>query len=116
MRTTVATALLLLQFQPILGVALCSAMSGAEGNQMEAGCPMPGAAGGEDLFLGEGWSSPNTSHECVFAEACATPPNAVRVVRLAIVGVPAQYHLVSRPSDLILPTEGHSPPVPPPRP
>lgn len=116
MRAILATALLFLQFQPILGVALCSAMSGAEGDQMEAGCPMPGAAGGEDLHLGEGWSSPNTSHECVFAEACATPPNAVRVVRLAIVGVPAQYHLVSRPSDLILPTEAHSPPVPPPRP
>jgi hypothetical protein len=116
MRTLVATALLLVQFQPILGVALCRAMGGAEENQMEAGCPMPEAGGGNDIYLGEGWSSPNTSHECVFAEACATPPNAVRVVRLAIVSVPAQYHLVSRPSDLFLPTVGRSPPVPPPRP
>ena len=41
MRAFVATGLLLLQLRPMLGMALCRAFSGGDGDRMEIDCPMP---------------------------------------------------------------------------
>ena len=115
MRALVATALLLLQLQPVLGVALCSAMGGTDGDRMEADCPMPESGVGRDAKHTDGWSAPNTWHECVFAEACAPSPIVVHQARTGIVSLPLQFDAAVPLPDPLLPTEGRSPPVPPPK-
>lgn len=116
MRALVATAMLLVQLQPVLGVALCGAMGGTDADRMEVGCPMPESGVGRDSHHTEGWSAPNTSHECVFAEACAPSSTIVPSVRLAMVSLLPEFNAPVRLADLVLPTEGRSPPVPPPKP
>jgi hypothetical protein len=116
MRPLVALAMLLLQLQPVLGVALCSAMGGSDGGRMEAGCPMPELGGGGADYHTAGWSAPNTSHECVFAEACAPSPTVVHSAPPGVVSLPPHFDSVVRLPDILLPTEGRSPPVPPPKP
>lgn len=115
MRAFVATAMLLFQLQPVLGVALCSAMGGTDADRMEAGCPMPESGVGRAAYYNEGWSAPNNSHECVFAVACTPPSNVVPSLRPAMVTSPPEFNAPVRPADLVLPTEGRTPPVPPPR-
>jgi hypothetical protein len=82
---------------------------------MEAGCPMPGAAARLSSHPGDGWTAPDISHECVFSEACAPSPTVVHSVHLTIVALSREYETSVRLSDLLLPTEGRSPPVPPPK-
>jgi hypothetical protein len=115
MRAIVATAMLFLQLQPVLGVALCSAMGGSDGDRMEAGCPMPESAAGSANYHKEAWSAPDPSRACVFAEACAPSPTVANSAAPGIVSVPLQIDPVIRLPDLLLPTEGRSPPVPPPK-
>jgi hypothetical protein len=115
MRALVASAMLFLQLQPFLGVALCNAIGGAEGEGMEAGCPMPESGAGRGSSRTEAWSGPISSHECVFAEACAPSPTVVNPVHRGIVSLPAQFDASIRLSWLSLPTQGRSPPVPPPK-
>ena len=116
MRAFVGTAILLLQLQPVLGVALCGAMGGSDGKRMEAGCPMPEAEISRYAYHTDRWSAPNISHECVFAEACTPAPTLVHSARLTILALPLQFAPSVRLPDLLLPTEGRSPPVPPPKP
>jgi hypothetical protein len=115
MRAIVASAMLFLQLQSVLGVVLCSAMGGSDGERMEAGCPMPESAAGGANYHKEAWSAPDTSHECVFAEACAPSPTVANSAAPGIVGVPLQIDAVIRLPDFLLPTEDRSPPVPPPK-
>lgn len=115
MRVFVATAMLLLQLQPVLGVALCSAMGGSDGELMEAGCPMPESGSSNTDYQSEGWSAPLTSHDCVFAEACAPSPTIVHSASTGVVSLTPQFDAVLRFTRLHLPTEGRSPPVPPPK-
>lgn len=115
MRTLVATAMLLLQLQPVFGVALCSAMGGSEGGGMEAGCPMSKSGAGVGNSPPEGWSAPNPSHECVFSEACAPAPAIIHSAAPGIVSLQPQFDRFIPLPGLVLPTEGRSPPVPPPK-
>lgn len=115
MRALVASAILLFQLQPFLGAALCSALGRADGERMEAGCPMPESdAGGVDHRT-VGWSAPDISHACVFAEACAPSPTVVNSVGSGIVSLPPEFDGAVGLPDLFLPAEGRSPPVPPPK-
>lgn len=115
MRSFMATSLFFLQLQPLVGVALCSAMGGNDGARMEAGCPMPESTAALD-YRAAGWTAPSTSHDCVLAEACAPAPTIVYSVRPEIVSLPIQVESSPRFPDLDLPIAVRSPPVPPPKP
>ena len=117
MRVFVATVLLLLRTQPLLGAALCQFLSGGDGDRMEVGCPMPAAEGSVEVAPGATSEAAVTSvlHECVFAEICAPTPPAVGQAESMLIADLPERPLVSRPSAPTPPTEGRAPPVPPPR-
>ena len=117
MRVLVATVLLLLRTQPLLGAALCQFLSGGDGDRMEVGCPMPATDGSVEAAPGATGEPLMTSaiHKCVFAEICAPTPPAVGQAEHAVIAELPEHPLVSRPSVPTLPTEGRAPPVPPPR-
>ena len=117
MRAFVATVLLLLRTQPLLGAALCQFLSGEDGDRMDVGCPMPATDGSVEVAPSATNEAVVTSalHECVFAEICAPTPPAVGQTESPLIADLPEHPLVSRPSAPTLPTEGRAPPVPPPR-
>src|SRR5688572_4882635 len=122
MRALAASFLLLLHLQPLAGVPLCLALGGAEGEGMEAGCPMPAASDEQPSApvaagpaLSAGLSTHAPAHGCIFSEACNTSSTTIRSVRLAVLSVPPHTEPVVWPSSHDLSIQDPSPPVPPPR-
>lgn len=116
MRVFVATVLLLLRTQPLLGAALCQFLSGGNGDRLEVGCPMPDTDGSVAEAPGAASEAVVTAtlHECVFAEICAPTPAVGQGESTVIAELP-EHSLVRQPSAPPRPTEGRAPPVPPPR-
>jgi hypothetical protein len=121
MRALAASFLLLLHLQPLAGVALCMALGGAEGEGMEAGCPMPVRSDeqhsaptmtGPVLSAGITHAS---SHSCIFSDACNTSSTSIRAVRHTVMSVPPHTERVVWPSSPDFSVQSPSPPVPPPR-
>ena len=119
MRQIVSALLLVSQLLPLAGALFCRIASGADGERMEAGCPMPEARsqpGESDP------SSPDPlvvtglpqSLDCVFAALCINQP-AVRPARQLEINTPTHFDAGTWSAEHFPPIENRAPPVPPPR-
>ena len=119
MRGLLSVLLLVAQFQPLAGVALCQGLARTGPGLMEDGCPMPEEDSGASRGLPEQSSvallTPATSpHDCVLADACLNAPPAVLPLELAFQPLP----LPAEPSFItgsgLHGFEDLPPPIPPP--
>ena len=114
-RIFVAAMMLLLQFEPVFGFALCDLIRGADPGRMEADCPTPDAReGSRDSGL-PGIGGVGGEQDCILAAACGHRPPAVRTASDTFVPVTTDFDRLSLPLDAIMPSAFPSPPVPPPR-
>ena len=120
MRAAVSVLLLLIQFQPLVGVALCQGLASADASLMEDGCPMPESTSDRmsqpvpdrpsDLTLAPAGSV----HDCAFAEAClnASPTAVPAMVAFRPVAPPHDQSF--RSMKALHGSEELPPPIPPP--
>jgi hypothetical protein len=116
MRAILAACLLLLQLEPLAGVAICRGLALASPEQMEDDCPMRGATPSQQAqgFTGPTISSHESPLDCVFTEAVLAGASALvrdrAELRLCVPPAEsASWHSASMRG-----TENPSPPVPPP--
>ena len=110
-----AAAILLLQFQPLVGLALCELMSGSDRGRMETDCPMPEGRGGtEDSGL-PAITGLGSDQGCILTEACGPRPPAVWTTSETFEPALTDFDPPSLPADAVIPSLSTSPPVPPPR-
>ena len=129
MRAFLATGLLVLQLRPMLGMVLCQALSGGDGDRLAMDCPMPkarpadGAAPG-GYAVGSPASGPNTGStltlpgdgpRCGLAEFCLTTPPAISPAHHALIRAPLDSRLGIGPSVDLHRAQIRTPPVPPPK-
>ena len=120
MRDLLSILLLLTQFQPLVGVALCQGLAGGEASLIEDGCPMPEATPGEanrrvtDPLSGTTLTSATSLHDCMFAEACLNASPAVISAKLAFRSVPPPHDRSSRIVSALHGSDEFPPPIPPP--
>lgn len=129
MRAILATGLLVLQLRPMLGMALCGALSGGDASRMEIDCPMPeGRPADGTAPAGYATDAPTSGtnansaltlptdpHQCVLAEFCLTTPPAISSVQYALINAPPDSRLVIGPSADLHRAQIRTPPVPPPK-
>jgi hypothetical protein len=116
----VSTLLLLVQFQPLVGVALCQGLASAEASLMEDGCPMPESTPDRasqqvpDRPSSSTLASAGSLHDCVFAEACLNASPAVIPGNVTFRSVPLPHNQSFRAVRALHGSEELPPPIPPP--
>ena len=120
MRGVVSVLLLLAQFHPLVGVALCQGLASAEASLMEDGCPMPDAGMDQvnqplsDSPYGSVLTPAASLHDCVFAEACLNASPAVIPAELAFQSGPPPHDQSFRAVSALHGSDELPPPIPPP--
>jgi hypothetical protein len=119
-RGVVSVLLLLIQFQPLVGVALCQGLANAEASPMEDGCPMPEAIShrvserAPEPPSGSTLAPAGSVHDCAFSEAClnASPTAVPAMVAFRLVAPPHDQSF--RTMKALHGSEELPPPIPPP--